>query len=95
MYIYICIYTNMYDRYFADIISISQAQKDVAAWMAEPTWRASPRDASFESWAQRAGAQLIAYGTPASHVPSVVPLGQPAPLGDFAVGNGDFTMISP
>lgn len=48
------------------------AHNDVAAWMAEPTWRASPRDATYEAWAQRAGAELIAYGTPASHVPSVV-----------------------
>jgi hypothetical protein len=44
--------------------------------MAEPTWRASPRDATYEAWAQRAGAELIAYGTPASHVPSVVHLGR-------------------
>eukprot|EP00434_Breviolum_minutum_P023232 symbB.v1.2.020490.t1/scaffold1730.1/size104407/3 len=48
------------------------AQRSVAEWLAHPTWWQSPKDATYEGWSCRGGAELIAYGTPASKVPSVV-----------------------
>ncbi len=49
-----------------------KAQRSVAEWLAHPTWWQSPKDATYEGWSCRGGAELIAYGTPASKVPSVV-----------------------
>ncbi|CAE7268229.1 unnamed protein product [Symbiodinium natans] len=48
------------------------ARRNVAAWQAQPTWRRSPAASTFEDWCDRGGAGLIAYGTPATRVPSVV-----------------------
>lgn len=48
------------------------AASEVADWEAHPTWRIPPTDATLEGWSARGGAGLIAYGTPATPVPSVV-----------------------
>mmetsp|Transcript_78542 Transcript_78542/g.188414 ORF Transcript_78542/g.188414 Transcript_78542/m.188414 type:complete len:662 (-) Transcript_78542:58-2043(-) len=50
----------------------SWARNDVAAWVEQPTWLRPPCDATYEGWSSRAAAGLIAYGTPATKVPSVV-----------------------
>ena len=56
-----------------------------AQWVAQPKWERPAYDGTYEAmtlkkggrtsregWSGRAGAGLIAYGTPASRVPSVV-----------------------
>jgi len=48
------------------------SRRSVAEWEAQPTWTRSPSGPSFEDWSGRGGAGLIAYGTPATRVPSVV-----------------------
>ncbi|CAE7785531.1 ERF1 [Symbiodinium sp. CCMP2592] len=48
------------------------ARRSVGAWQVQPTWQRSPSAPTFEEWSHRGGAGLIAYGTPATRVPSVV-----------------------
>mmetsp|Transcript_30917 Transcript_30917/g.72483 ORF Transcript_30917/g.72483 Transcript_30917/m.72483 type:complete len:656 (-) Transcript_30917:146-2113(-) len=48
------------------------SRRSVGAWQVQPTWQRSPSAPTFEEWSHRGGAGLIAYGTPATRVPSVV-----------------------
>eukprot|EP00928_Gymnodinium_smaydae_P047345 TRINITY_DN31592_c0_g1_i1.p1 TRINITY_DN31592_c0_g1~~TRINITY_DN31592_c0_g1_i1.p1 ORF type:complete len:728 (-),score=133.43 TRINITY_DN31592_c0_g1_i1:16-2082(-) len=47
-------------------------RQQVEDWIERPTWVVPPTEPTLDSWAARGGAELIAYGTPATRVPSVV-----------------------
>ena len=38
------------------------AASQIADWEQNSEWQAAPTDSSYESWAHRGGAELIAYG---------------------------------
>lgn len=41
-------------------------------WQEHPTWKVPPTESSYEGWAHRGGAELMAYGTPGTRYPTVV-----------------------
>ena len=41
-------------------------------WQQQPTWQTAPLSPTYEGWAGRGGAELIAYGTPGTREPTVV-----------------------
>lgn len=48
------------------------AHGQVEEWMECPTWRTPPMEPTYQDWAGRGGAELMAYGTPGSLEPTVV-----------------------
>lgn len=50
----------------------SWGKRSVEAWVKNPTWVHPPTECSYEGWFGRGAAELIAYGTPVTRVPSVV-----------------------
>eukprot|EP00927_Polykrikos_kofoidii_P028680 TRINITY_DN24981_c0_g1_i1.p1 TRINITY_DN24981_c0_g1~~TRINITY_DN24981_c0_g1_i1.p1 ORF type:complete len:899 (+),score=142.92 TRINITY_DN24981_c0_g1_i1:123-2819(+) len=50
----------------------SWAMGQLFAWRRNPTWAKPPEESTYEEWQGRAGADLIAYGTPGTRVPTVV-----------------------
>merc|ERR1719188_1995282 len=48
------------------------ARRQVEEWESRPVWDKLPCEPTYEAWSCRGGAELIAYGTPATRVPTVV-----------------------
>jgi len=79
------------------------AARQIEAWQRQPTWKKPPIVPERASWRARGGSTLIAYGTPATDVPSVVycrwlgddcmPRNYPEDLVKYLTSNGVHSVV--
>jgi len=50
----------------------SWAASQIRDWKQRPLWATPPVASAYQYWSQRGGSELIAYGTPGTHFPTVV-----------------------